>query len=155
MEDRDRAIGFLFTDIARFRGILFDQLMHKHGLTLAQAFALNQLMLEDGLTQTQMSVGMRVGTVTVSGLVDRLEARGWVKRITDQGDRRAKKVWLCEKAAPLQMEIVKQFTNLNDIALDGLDPEEVVKLIDMLRKVKGNLSDALKEGQKPPNKIKT
>ncbi|MFT4960049.1 MAG: MarR family transcriptional regulator for hemolysin [Paracoccaceae bacterium] len=155
MEDKDRAIGFLFSDIARFRGILFDQLMQKHGLTHAQAFALNQLMLEDGLTQTQMSVGMKVGTVTVSGLVDRLEARGWVKRITDQRDRRAKKVWLCEKAAPLQAEIVLQFSRLNDISLDGLESEDAVKLVQLLRKVKRNLSEALKEGPKPSNKIKT
>lgn len=143
MEKRDRLIGFLFSDIARFRGIIFESLMRPHGLTHAQAYVLNQLFLEDGLTQTELASRMNVGTVTVSGLLDRLEARGWVRRSEDARDRRAKKVWLSDTAGGLLTHMVREFTNLNDIALAGLNEAEVIEMARMLRKVRSNLASEL------------
>lgn len=140
MKKRDKLVGFLFSDIARFRGIIFENLMKPHGLTHAQAYVLNQLFLEDGLTQTELAARMHVGTVTVSGLVDRLEARGWVRRSEDRRDRRAKKVWLSDSAGGLLKHMVREFTNLNDIALDGLTEDEVIEMTRMLRKVRSNLA---------------
>lgn len=140
MEKRDKLIGFLFSDIARFRGIVFENLMRPHGLTHAQAYVLNQLFLEDGLTQTELASRMKVGTVTVSGLVDRLEARGWVKRFADTRDRRAKKVWLTEDTSGLLQHMVREFSNMNDISVDGLSEGEVTEMTRMLRKVRANLA---------------
>ena len=140
MKKRGKLIGFLFRDIARFRGIIFENLMKPHGLTHAQAYVLNQLFLEDGLTQTDIAARMHVGTVTVSGLLDRLETRGWVRRAEDNRDRRAKKVWLSESAAGLLEHMVREFTNMNDIAVEGLTDDEVVEMTRMLRKVRSNLA---------------
>ena len=140
MEKRDKSIGFLFSDIARFRGIIFENLMRPHGLTHAQAYVLNQLFLEDGLTQTELAARMQVGTVTVSGLVDRLETRGWVKRSADARDRRAKTVWLCEAGQGLLTHMVKEFTTMNNISVEGLSEDEVVEMTRMLRKVRSNLA---------------
>lgn len=140
MEKRDKSIGFLFSDIARFRGIIFESLMKPHGLTHAQAYVLNHLFLEDGLTQTELASRMHIGTVTVSGLVDRLETRGWVRRAEDARDRRAKTVWLAGDAAGLLEHMVREFTNLNDIAVDGLTEGEVSEMTRLLRKVRTNLA---------------
>lgn len=143
MEKRDRLIGFLFSDIARFRGIIFENLMRPHGLTHAQAFVLNQLYLEDGLTQTELAARLQVGTVTVSGLLDRLETRGWVQRGADSRDRRAKKVWLSPSADGLLKHMIREFTTLNDIAVAGLSEAEVAEMARMLRKVRANLAAKL------------
>lgn len=141
MEKRDKLIGFLFSDIARFRGIIFENLMKPHGLTHAQAYVLNQLFMEDGLTQTELADRMHVGTVTVSGLLERLETRGWVRRVADARDRRAKTVWLTEEAGGLLEHMVREFSNLNEIAVDGLTEDEVAEMTRMLRKVRSNLAD--------------
>ncbi|MGB0855189.1 MAG: MarR family winged helix-turn-helix transcriptional regulator [Pikeienuella sp.] len=143
MQTRDRMIGFLFSDIARFRGIVFENLMRPYGLTHAQAYVLNQLFLEDGLTQTEIATRMKVGRVTVSGLLDRLEARGWVRRSEDARDRRAKTVWLSESANGLLEHMVREFTNMNDISVAGLTDDEVVEMARLLRKVRSNLSKEL------------
>lgn len=140
MEKRDKLIGFLFSDIARFRGIIFESLMKPHGLTHAQAYVLNQLFLEDGLTQTELSTRMNVGTVTVSGLVDRLEARGFVRRSADSRDRRAKTVWLSDSASGLLEHMVREFGTMNDIATAGLSDDEIVEMTRMLRIVRSNLA---------------
>ena len=141
MKKRDKLIGFLFSDIARFRGIIFENLMKPHGLTHAQAYVLNHLFLEDGLTQTELAARMHVGTVTVSGLLDRLEARGFVRRSADDRDRRAKKVWLTDSTEGLLDHMVREFSNMNDIAVDGLNEDEVAEMTRMLRKVRTNLAE--------------
>lgn len=143
MIDRDRAVGFVFSDIARFRGITFDQLMQSFGLTHAQAYILNHLFHQDGLTQVQLAERMDIGTVTVSGLVDRLEARGWLERKTDKMDRRAKQVWLTPASDVILAEMEKQFQQLNDISLAGLDDSEIEVLVELLGKVKSNLRETL------------
>lgn len=140
MNNRDKLVGFLFSDIARFRGIVFENLMKPQGLTHAQSYVLNHLYLEDGLTQTELARRMHIGTVTVSGLVDRIEARGWVRRTEDQNDRRAKKVWLSENGAEVMEHMMREFKTLNDISLDGLTPDEVTEMTRMLRKVRSNLA---------------
>lgn len=140
MKTRDKLIGFLFSDIARFRGIIFESLMKPHGLTHAQAYVLNHLFLEDGLTQTELAARMHVGTVTVSGLLDRLEARGFVRRSADDRDRRAKKVWLTDATDGLLDHMVREFSTMNDITLEGLSEDEVAEMARMLRKVRTNLA---------------
>ena len=141
MQKRDKLVGFLFSDIARFRGIVFEGLMKPHGLTHAQSYVLNHLYLEDGLTQTELAKRMHIGTVTVSGLVDRLEGRGWVSRTEDKRDRRAKKVWLSQIGADVMTHMTREFTTLNDITLDGLSEDEVIEMSRMLRKVRANLAE--------------
>jgi len=143
MTDRNRSVGFIFGDIARFRGITFDQLMKPFGLTLAQAYVLNYLFRQDGLTQIELAEHMDVGTVTVSGLVDRLEARGWVKRKTDVKDRRAKQVWLTRESDAVRKEMIKQFKELNNVTLDGITDDEIEVLCDLLSRVRKNLSTNL------------
>jgi MarR family transcriptional regulator, transcriptional regulator for hemolysin len=140
MKKRDKLVGFLFSDIARFRGIVFENLMKPHGLTHAQSYVLNHLYLEDGLTQTALAKRMHIGTVTVSGLVDRLEARGWVSRTEDKSDRRAKKVWLSKSGADVMTHMTREFATLNDITLEGLSDDEVTEMSRMLRIVRANLA---------------
>ena len=72
--DDDRPAYVIFHDIGRFRAQLFDRLIAPHGLTMSQAWVLAHLFVEDKLTQTEIARRMEMGTVTVGGLVDRLEA---------------------------------------------------------------------------------
>lgn len=143
MNLRDRQIGFFFSDIARFRHNLFDQFLKPVGLTHAQAFVLNYLLQSDGLTQVELAERMEIGTVTVSGLVDRLEKRGLVKRKVNPKDRRAKQVWLTQKAHEMWLEMNRQFTKVNDVSFEGFTNEEFDELCELLRRVRGNLSEEL------------
>ncbi|MCW9035126.1 MAG: MarR family transcriptional regulator [Rhodospirillales bacterium] len=146
MENRDRKIGLVFNDVARFRGILFDQMLHDDGVTHVQAFVLDRLFKQDGLTQTELSERMDIGTVTVSGLVDRLEAKGWVERKPDSKDRRAKRVWLTSKVGNIRKKMSGCITQLNDVTLDGMEDSEIDQLVDLLKKAKINLANKLCKG---------
>ena len=133
----------LFNDVARFRGILFDQMLQPDGLTHVQAFVLNHLYKDNGLTQTELSERMDIGTVTISGLVDRLEANGWVSRKTDEKDRRAKRIWLTDKVGSIRKTMFSGIDEVNDLTFDGMSDAEIVQFIDLLKKAKSNLSDKL------------
>jgi MarR family transcriptional regulator, transcriptional regulator for hemolysin len=147
MKIRERKLGLLFGDIARFRGIMFDQMLADDGLTHVQAFVLNHLYNKNGLTQTELSERMDVGTVTVSGLVDRLESKGWVERRVDEKDRRAKRIWLTSKVGDIRKRMFEGIDAVNDVAFDGLSEDEIDQFVTMLLNAKRKLSAKL--GKRP------
>jgi len=140
MKPIDHKIGLLFSDVARMRILLFDQMMQPEGLTHVQVFVLSYLFKSNGLTHTELSKLLGIGTVTVTGLVDRLEAKGWVTRKTDDKDRRAKRVWLTPKSGTIKDTIARYVSELNTITLEGLTEEEADQLISMLKVTRSNLS---------------
>jgi len=147
MEDTSWACKSIFQDIARFRGLLFDRLIAPHGLTMSQARVLLHLLADDALTQSELARRMDVGTVTVGGLVDRLEARGLVERRTDETDRRAKRVCLTEKARPLEGVMDACSTQVDGASFVGFGDPAVWRLLEDLQAVRGNLVLALNEDQ--------
>lgn len=143
MNDLDRQLGTLFSDIARFRRTLFDQLASEYDLTQVQVLVLNQLHKQDGLTQKELSDRMGLGTVSVSGLIDRLEAKGYVERHPDTQDRRAKRVWLTSKVEDLWKRIAVSLRQLNDATFQEIDSNDIDLLITILRKARRNLQNHL------------
>jgi DNA-binding MarR family transcriptional regulator len=92
-------IGVLLHDVARLRRQMFDAEMKPVGLTRSQCWVLAHLGRneERGLTQSEIADALNVGKVTLGGLVDRLDARGLVRRESSPVDRRVKYVRLTVK----------------------------------------------------------
>ena len=151
MRDWDNRIGFLFHDVARFRSIVYDQFMQPYGLTRAQWRVLGTLFRIDGQTQRELCDRMDIGAVTLSGLIDRLEVRGWVERREDPKDRRVKRIWLTEQVRDIQDKMVRRSDELNKMALKGLSTEQIDQLMEMMKIVKGNLMTAAEEIQEKKN----
>lgn len=96
------------------------RLFRPQGLTAAQFNVLNLLSapeLTDGLSQRELADRLVVDRSNVTGLVDRMEAAGWVRRADDPGDRRVYRVQLTaagrklwQKVAPAYAEVVRQVT---------------------------------------------
>lgn len=94
------------------------RLFRPHGLSGAQYNLLNVVALSaDGLSQREVSDHLVVDRSNVTGLIDRMEAAGWVRRTDDPADRRVYRVVLTpagrelwEKVTPLYHEVVRQVT---------------------------------------------
>lgn len=94
------------------------RLFRPHGLTGAQYNVLNVVALsEGGLSQRELSDQLVVDRSNVTGLVDRMEAAGWVKRTDHPEDRRVyrivltptgRKLW--EAITPRYLAVVRQVT---------------------------------------------
>ncbi len=143
MLDKLRETRSLFRDISRMRAVIFDRMMAPHGLTMSQTWVLAHLFDEDNLTQTELAARMRVGTVTVGGLIDRLEARGFVVRHTDSVDRRAKRVRLTPSAIPIGRIMHRYEAEVHKLSFAGLDEEDEARLFHLLTIIRNNLSEAL------------
>jgi len=151
MAEQERQSRTIFHDIARFRVQMFDKLIAPHGLTMSQAWVLANLFQEDELTQSEIAKRMQVGTVTVGGLVDRLEMNGLVERRTDPVDRRAKRVCLKPAAKPLGRVMKKCGEQVNKASFVGLSPEEVETLTDNLFTIRQNLLETLQQDKQDRN----
>jgi len=138
-EPRTPSRNVVFHDIARFRSQLLDRMLRPHGLTGSQAWVLAHLFWEDGLTQAEIAKRMAVGAVTLGGLIDRLEARGVVERRDDPEDRRAKRVYLTDAAAPLLRVMNSCTAEINRLAFVGLDAAQRKALNASLETVRENL----------------
>jgi len=145
MAEKAGKVSLVFHDIARFRSQIFDRLLKPHGLTTSQAWVLAFLFREDGLTQSELAKRLEVGTVTVGGLVDRLEARGLVSRHADPNDRRANRVCLTDEAHDLIGLMNKYSRTVDDIAFQGMPPETIDMVNAHLKSVRENLLAALNE----------
>lgn len=96
------------------------RLFRPHGLTAAQFNVLNILAdpeLARGVSQRELADLLVVDRSNVTGLIDRMEAAGWVRRADDPADRRVyrvnltrlgRKLW--EKVEPGYALVVRQVT---------------------------------------------
>ncbi len=80
------------------------------GLSPSQFNVLNLLHIHaEGLTQSDLSRALTTHRSNVTGLVDRLEARGLVQRRTRAGDRRAWRVVLTDSGQSQLRKILPHF----------------------------------------------
>jgi DNA-binding MarR family transcriptional regulator len=141
MEDPrpDRNFGFLVHDVARLMRVAYDRRTRELGLTRSQWWVLNNLYFNQGITQSALADLLDIEKPTLGRLLDRLEAKGWLERRGDPGDRRAKRVYLTGNVTDLMRALRRLAADLRATALDGLEEGERQRLLDALRMVKGNL----------------
>lgn len=140
--------GLIFQHVARQRIKLLDTLLAPLGLTSAQVYLLNWLLREDGRTQIELARLLKIGTVAVSGMVDRLEAADWVERRPDLTDRRTNRVFLKASAKSKKHVLGEAAARVNELSFNDMSEDEVNQLLSLMRRVRGNLNEAL-EGETP------
>ena len=140
-------IGFLVHDVSRMRRTLFDQAMKPLGITRSQWWVLSQLSrhARSGMLQTELARDLDVGKVTVGGLIDRLEAAGYVVRRPEENDRRAKRIMITERGHEILEKMVAVGRKLNGVILAGLTPETVAAAERALETMKENIRGAVAE----------
>jgi len=139
MTDADDHIGFLISDAARLMRTVFDRRVRRLGLTRAQWLALTRLHRRPGASQSELADMMEVEKATAGRLVDRLEAKGWVVRRAQAGDRRVNRIYLTPEAERVHKRIWRVAEATIDDALAGLSEREAVQLMKLLGRVKGRL----------------
>lgn len=114
-------------------------------ITFAQFKAILLLNRAGSQTLGQLSEGLSRARCTVTGLVDRLEAKGLVRRIRSREDRRQVYVSLTDKGKELAQElkekVVPEITRLGERIMDRLSEAETASLYGALSK----LSDGIGE----------
>jgi DNA-binding MarR family transcriptional regulator len=139
-EDVSRNFGFLLNDVARLMRTVYDRRVKSLGLTRAQWWVLNHLYRRDGVTQTELAETLEIEKPTLGRLLDRLEAKGWVRRADDAADRRAWRVYLTDEVEPALRTLRAVAAELRRDALAGLSAAERERFVDTLLAIKANLA---------------
>jgi DNA-binding MarR family transcriptional regulator len=139
-EDLSRNFGFLLNDVARLLRTTYDRRVKALGLTRSQWWVLTHLYRGDGVTQTELAETLEIEKPTLGRLLDRLEAKGWVRRAADARDRRAWRVYLTDEVEPAMRTLRTVAAELRRDALAGLPAAERDRFVDTLLSIKSNLA---------------
>lgn len=117
--------------------------VERWGLTLPQFDVLAELTRagEAGFTFVELSRLLLVTSGNLTGIVDRLEADGLVRRETDDRDRRLVRIVLTRKGRQLAEQIMPQHAEDIQALLAFMPREQLTTLNEML----GHLRDGLRD----------
>ena len=138
-ERLDRNFGLILHDVARLLRTDFDRRVRELGLTRSQWWVLTHLFREDGLTQTQLADVMEIEKPSLGRLLDRLEAKGWVRREADPTDRRVKRIHLTPDVEPIVATMRSHAADVRADALSGIPDVQREQFVDTLLLIKANL----------------
>ena len=99
------------------------------------------LAARDGVNQLELVRLTRLKASTVSVLLKRMEAQGYISRVPSETDRRAVRVWLTERGKAFDRERLSRISNNDQLAMRGISAEEEAVLNDLLRRIRDNLEE--------------
>ena len=97
------------------------------------------LAARDGVNQLELVNLTRLKPSTVSVLLKRMEAEGYVTRVPSETDRRAVRVLLTERGKAFDRDRLSRISNNDQLAMRGISAEEEAVLNDLLRRIRDNL----------------
>jgi DNA-binding MarR family transcriptional regulator len=118
----------------------FDRRASALGATRAQWKVLFRLTRSPGLRQVELADLLDIEAITLSRIVDRLEAAGLVERAPDPADRRAWRLHVTDKAKPLVAKLQALGLELVEEAFDGIDESELQQVRAVLAQIRENVS---------------
>lgn len=108
-----------------------------HGVTPVQYAVLRALHEQDGQSAAELGARLAIDSATTTGVIDRLEAAGLLRRQPHDEDRRIHRVVLTARAGSLQAELDRGMDELNAEILDELGVAEGEALWGALRRLGG------------------
>lgn len=135
------SFGFLLSDTARLLRRRFDQKVRALGLTRAQWQVLAHLARNEGTNQASLADLIEVEPITLGRTLDRMEQGGWVERRADPNDRRARRLFMTDKARPILARMRGLADEIYAVALAGLSDEARMQVLSGLEHVRANLSN--------------
>jgi DNA-binding MarR family transcriptional regulator len=134
------SLGYRMKLLAQLSSRKFQEHLDPLGLTPFHWVVLCCLWEEDGLATS--SIGERLQQVggTLTGVLDRMEDRGLIRRERDCHDRRVWRIWLTEAGKKLEEVLPPIAIELREQALKGMSSSDRQQLSDLLDQVIANLS---------------
>ena len=111
------------------------------GLTAGQPKVLDYLGRHDGSVQKAIAAGCQIDPATLTGLLNRMEEKGLIRRCNEDGNRRSLHVYLTEQGWAKQREVRQTMERQSEVVQAGLSEEQRAQLLDCLYKVCANMTD--------------
>src|SRR6476469_281948 len=115
-----------------------DAVFGRFGLGRGEVGALSALRVSGPpyrLSPTHLAKGLMLSSAGATSRIDRLERRGFVRRLADPDDRRGVIIELMDKGSEVVDEAVAALAISDRQLMERLDPQEVEQLEGLLRKL--------------------
>lgn len=131
--------GFLIHDVSRLRRVVVDRALKPLGITRSQWWVLAFLSRRDGMTQTALAADLDLTKVAIGGLLDRMEAAGFVERRADASDGRARRVYLTRAGSKMVITIRENVEQIELQILENVSEESLNQAAATLLTIKETL----------------
>jgi DNA-binding MarR family transcriptional regulator len=98
MKTYDDCIIFLLAKAYQKAHGNFKRRLHSYGLTPIQHLILEALWRKDGISASDIGKKLVLDGATLSGVLDRMAAGGWVLKESDAEDKRVLRIFLTAKS---------------------------------------------------------
>ena len=143
MEQRGRPIGFLIKQINNVFEKELNERLRDTGITSSQCAVLDYLFHTSRAEVSQRDVekNLNLKNPTVTGLLKRLDEKGYILCVPSANDKRKKNIYLTEKAYDIQRRMESDRRKLDRELTRGMTKREVEALRRNLEKLLYNISD--------------
>ena len=123
------------------RGYQMGTHIKKYDLTKSQQDVLGYLHFtdKDPVIQRDIEEHFHISNPTVTGILNRLEQKGFIERKLNQKDKRVRAIVLTQKEQDLHEDIVKQIQTMESRFGNVLGEEKKVQLLEILKELAENL----------------
>ena len=135
-------LGAYFKSISNALDRKFNRDLDQFDLTLSQASTLMFLHFNQDkeISQIDIQNNFNLTNPTVTGILKRLELKGFICRTTSSSDGRRNIIRLTEKSAQLEQLLAQGIANAENQMTNGFTEEEKELLISLLGRVLVNIS---------------
>lgn len=138
-----RTIGFLFRQIHNVYEKEFNNRLRSLGITSSQCEVIDFLLGsgQDEVNQRDIEKALNLRNPTVTGILKRLDEKGFIMALPSEKDRRCKNIYLTEKAYDIQKRMERDRKKLDKMLTLGMTKKEIEALDRMLNKVLYNIAE--------------
>ena len=134
-EEECRQIGRYISQLYRKGSTFINKGVSKYGIGSGQFMFLLELYIKDGKNQEEIAEALKMDKGTTARALKKLEEEGFVRRIKDENDKRAYKLYLTEKSKEIEENIKGLLYECEKSISKDLSQEEVDTLLTVLKKI--------------------
>jgi DNA-binding MarR family transcriptional regulator len=139
--DLDGHLFFWLTQVTAARDLQLASALKAFGVRVPEWRALAALYARQRCTMSELADLAAIDRTTLTRTVDRMQAAGWLARLSDGEDMRVTRLALTAPGEKLFARMWPAVERLNRAALAGLPPSAAEKLREALARIKRNLDE--------------
>ncbi|MGE4317874.1 MAG: MarR family winged helix-turn-helix transcriptional regulator [Deferribacterales bacterium] len=131
--------------LSRFLDKYSKHLDKQYNVTLPQMLCLHEITNRKSLNLTELTKSVNLNNSALTGIVDRLEAKGLVKRTKTETDRRTIYLEATEEGISYTAQLTKKMDNDCFFDKNKLTPEDLKSILETLDKIINSLDPDIKK----------
>ncbi len=143
MEKRGQPIGFMIKQINNVYEKDLNERLKTIGITASQCAVLDYLFhtSKEEVSQRDVERSLNLKNPTVTGLLKRLDEKGYILCVPNASDKRKKNIYLTEKAYDIQRRMENDRRKLDKELTRGMTKREIAALRKNLERLLYNIAD--------------